>query len=193
MKNIKLLIAGGCILLFVFLLAIIFAFVAARSTPIQTNTTSEVLGINEKQELEVLLVDWEVSQVVDNMVYVYPCTGTYIVDLGQSKLSFGNDTTTVTVPRPKIDVSLNDGDRRLLFQPSDWKTSSVTGSAEAGLEKYMAARKVTEKTIQEDMENYNTLNEIAEDNAKNVISTFVESVSYPSSSNQKVEVIFEDK
>lgn len=193
MKNLKLMITGGCILLVVFLVAIVLAFIAAQNTPFRANTTSEVLGVNEKQELEVLLVDWEVSQVVDNMVYIYPCTGTYVVDLTAAELDFERDSMIITSPQPRIDISLNDGDRRILFQPSDWKTKSITGSAEAGIEKYMTARAVTEDTVRNDMESYEMLNEIAEDNAKNVITAFVESVSYPSSNNRKIEINFVEK
>ena len=193
MSKTKIIIFTGCIFLFMTILAIALAFFAAKDSSIQVETTSEMLRIGSVQELEVLSVDWEVWNVVDNVVYVYPSTGTYVVNLNDSEIRKSNGKTSVVLPPVEIEVNIKDDEREVLFEPDDWWTSEVKGSAEDGLDKFMAARQDTEQRLLNDMVQYADLNQMAEDNAKIIISSFLEDVSVDGSlSRDRVEIDFRD-
>ena len=149
-------------------------------------------SIKAKKEFVVLEADITMDDIIEigkgkknkyKALLIYNGRIDFKVDFAQAKIEYDDatDTLCVTLPKPTVDLIL---DTPEAFAEKKKKTLS---DAEKGSEAYINSKKKMESSVETELENYDSLMELAKIEAKSHIEELIRDLSFADNVVVKIE------
>ena len=136
------------------------------------DTTEDIKGCMEGMgRLEVLIADVTLKNInkigkSNASLSLISGNAVFTIDMAQVDINREGNSISITVPKPELDLSLNQGNTRKL---AEYQKFSLTVSAEDGLVDYLNSMTQTVEKVKETMSNYDSLYAEAMESAKSQI------------------------
>lgn len=151
-----------------------------------------VTQIEEVGKLEVLCADVSLTDNLEvkkayKALYVYMADVVFTVDLKNADIEKNGNQVIVKLDLPTADIYIREDETEKL---AELQKHFYSGKTEDGIEAYINSRARVEENAIEKMENYDTLQKLAQDSAEKQIEILVESICGKST---EVKVLFADR
>lgn len=159
---------------------------SAEDTKVDVATQIEEIGKLEVLKASVLVDNYH--EIADDYraIYIYKADAVFTVDLENAVVEKKEDQLSICLQTPSVDFRFNEEETEKI---AEWQRHFYSGKTKDGYEAYINSRKQIAKKAPTEIENDDTLMEIAKEAAIKQVGILAQSVS----GETKIEIIFEDK